>query len=61
MPQPAPAPRFSATPAALDRPPAAAGEHTDEVLVELGFSEAELSDLQAAGGAARLGVGRVPA
>ena len=32
--QPAPAPRFSRTPAALDRPPPAAGQHTDEVLAE---------------------------
>jgi alpha-methylacyl-CoA racemase len=29
--QPAPAPRFSRTPGALDRPPPALGEHTDEV------------------------------
>ena len=32
--QPAPAPRFSRTTAALDRPPPAAGQHTDEVLAE---------------------------
>jgi alpha-methylacyl-CoA racemase len=31
MVQPAPAPRFSRTPAALDRPPAPPGEHTAEV------------------------------
>ncbi len=46
VPQPAPAPRFSATPAALDRPPALAGEHTDEVLVDCGFSEAEVAELR---------------
>ena len=31
--QPAPAPRFSATPAALTTPPAMPGEHTKDVLV----------------------------
>ena len=49
VPQPAPAPRFSVTPAALDRPPASAGEHTDEVLGDCGFSEAEVAELRAAG------------
>ena len=43
VPQPAPAPRFSATPAALDRPPALAGEHTDEVLADCGFSADEVA------------------
>ena len=32
--QPAPGPRFSATPGAIQRPPARPGEHTDEVLAE---------------------------
>ncbi|GAA2401339.1 CoA transferase [Catellatospora methionotrophica] len=32
--QPAPAPRFSDTPAALDRPPALPGEHTAQVLAD---------------------------
>lgn len=32
--QPAPAPRFSRTPAGLDRPPPAAGQHTDQVLAD---------------------------
>lgn len=49
VPQPAPAPRFSATPATLDRPPAAAGQHTDEVLVDWGFSAEEVADLRTAG------------
>ncbi len=47
--QPAPAPRFSATPARLDRPPAVAGQHTDEVLADCGFTDAEVADLRAAG------------
>src|SRR5690606_21292458 len=32
--QPAPSPRFSKTPGAIQRPPAFAGQHTDEVLAE---------------------------
>jgi alpha-methylacyl-CoA racemase len=44
--QPAPAPRFSRTPAALDRPPTPAGHHTDEVLAEWGFTADELVDLR---------------
>ena len=32
-----PAPRFSATPGAVQRPPAHAGQHTDEVLAEWGL------------------------
>ena len=35
--QPAPAPRFSRTPGAIRRPPPHAGQHTDEVLAELGL------------------------
>jgi alpha-methylacyl-CoA racemase len=49
VPQPAPAPRFSATPAGLDRPPAVPGEHTDEVLQEWGFSADELAGLRRTG------------
>jgi alpha-methylacyl-CoA racemase len=49
VPQPAPAPRFSATPAALDRPPALQGEHTDEVLADCGFDAAEVAALRAGG------------
>ncbi len=47
--QPAPAPRFSRTPGAIQRPPAAPGEHTDEVLADWGFTEGELSALRDAG------------
>jgi alpha-methylacyl-CoA racemase len=50
--QPAPAPRFSRTPAALDRPPASPGQHTDEVLADWGFSSDEVTALRAAGAVA---------
>ncbi len=49
VPQPAPAPRFSGTPAALGRRPAVAGEHTDEVLAEAGFADDEVAALHRAG------------
>ncbi|WP_435217823.1 CaiB/BaiF CoA transferase family protein [Streptomyces sp. bgisy034] len=35
--QPAPSPRFDRTPGAVQRPAPHAGEHTDEILAELGF------------------------
>lgn len=44
--QPAPSPRFSRTAAALDKPPAHAGQHTDEVLASFGFSESEIATLR---------------
>jgi alpha-methylacyl-CoA racemase len=47
--QPAPAPRFDRTPATLDRPPAAAGQHTDEVLAQAGFDPAAIGSLRASG------------
>lgn len=47
--QPAPAPRFSRTPSAIQRPPAAPGEHTDEALRDWGLSAAELSQLRGSG------------
>jgi len=47
--QPAAAPRFSRTPAAVTTPPPAAGEHTTEVLLERGFSRAEVDLLLGAG------------
>ena len=50
--QPAPAPRFGRTTAQLDRPQARAGEHTREVLAEIGFAAAEI-DAALASGAAR--------
>jgi alpha-methylacyl-CoA racemase len=48
-PQPAPAPRFSRTPGEITRPPALNGQHTREVLGELGFDAAELDALEASG------------
>ncbi len=44
--QPAPAPRFDRTPPEVVRPPAHAGQHTDEVLVEWGFSQADILKLR---------------
>ena len=49
--QPAPAPRFDRTPAAHPRPAPEVGEHTSQVLLEAGFSEAEIAALVAAGAA----------
>ena len=46
--QPAPAPRFSRTPAAIQRPPAVPGQHTDEILAGWGFSGAEIARLRVA-------------
>jgi alpha-methylacyl-CoA racemase len=44
--QPAPAPRFDRTPATLDRPPAPAGHHTDEVLAECGYDAEAIAALR---------------
>ncbi len=52
VPQPAPAPRFSRTPASLARPPAAAGAHTDEVLRDAGLDAAEIDVLRSGGAVA---------
>jgi alpha-methylacyl-CoA racemase len=45
--QPAPAPRFSRTPAELDRPPARTGQHTREALLDWAVSDVD--DLIATG------------
>ena len=47
--QPAPAPRFSRTAPAIQRPPARRGEHTGEALADWGFSAGEIAALRAAG------------
>jgi alpha-methylacyl-CoA racemase len=47
--QPAPAPRFSRTPGAIERPPPRPGEHTDEVLTELGLDTDAIAALRDAG------------
>ena len=51
--QPAPAPRFSRTPSAIQRPPATPGEHTEEALRDWGFSAAEIVQLCSSGIAGR--------
>ncbi|MDG4787380.1 CaiB/BaiF CoA-transferase family protein [Micromonospora sp. WMMD1102] len=50
--QPAPAPRFSRTPGAIRRPPPQPGEHTDELLAELGLDAAQISELRETGAVA---------
>jgi alpha-methylacyl-CoA racemase len=47
--QPAPAPRFSRTEATIQRPPAHAGQHTDEVLAQFGFDDDHITKLREAG------------
>ena len=47
--QPAPAPRFSATPGAIQGPPPAIGGHNDAALTDWGFSIAEIERLKTAG------------
>ncbi len=49
VPQPAPAPRFSRTPSAIQRPPASPGEHTEEALRDWGFDTGELERLRGSG------------
>jgi alpha-methylacyl-CoA racemase len=43
--QPAPAPRFSATPGAIQGPPPAIGAHSEEALADWGLSKAEIERL----------------
>lgn len=47
--QPAPAPRFSATPGAIQGPPPEIGAHSREALVEWGLDEAVIAKLETAG------------
>ncbi len=44
--QPAPAPRFSRTQTQMRQPPAKIGQHTDELLTELGYSQEEIESLR---------------
>ncbi|MBL7501707.1 CoA transferase [Frankia sp. CNm7] len=53
--QPAPAPRFSRTPAGPAGRPTSAGEHTRAALLAWGFAEAEVDVLLAAGAARQAG------
>lgn len=47
--QPAPAPRFSGSPASIGHGPVEVGAHTDEVLAGLGLSDDEIGKLRASG------------
>lgn len=47
--QAGPAPRFSRTPGSIERPPPHAAQHTDEALVDWGFTQAEVDELRAKG------------
>ena len=47
--QPAPAPRFSATPGRIASPPPAIGAHNAEALADWGFSAGEIAALETAG------------
>jgi alpha-methylacyl-CoA racemase len=47
--QPGPAPRFSKTPASIERPPAHAGQHTDEALADWGLDTADIAKLRETG------------
>jgi crotonobetainyl-CoA:carnitine CoA-transferase CaiB-like acyl-CoA transferase len=49
MRQPRPAARFEATPAGLHRPAPLLGEHTDQILRELGISAQAVADLRSSG------------
>ncbi len=52
VPQAAPAPRFSRTPGSIDSPPPHAGQHTDDILAELGFADDRIAALRASGAVA---------
>lgn len=47
--QPAPAPRFSRTPGGVVRGASRAGEHSEEILSEFGFTAARIAELRASG------------
>ena len=47
--EPAPAPRFSRTPATRRVPPPELGAHADEILTELGYDEAQVAEVRDSG------------
>ncbi|MDP1532475.1 MAG: CoA transferase, partial [Rubrivivax sp.] len=47
--QPAPAPRFGRSQPATPKPAPTIGEHSAQVLAEVGYSEAEIAALKSAG------------
>jgi alpha-methylacyl-CoA racemase len=47
--QPAPAPRFSRTPGAIQGPPAWPGQHTEDVLIDWGFAADDVAKLRETG------------
>jgi alpha-methylacyl-CoA racemase len=47
--QPAPAPRFSRTTAEVERPPAHAGQHTSDVLLDWGIAKERVEELLQSG------------
>jgi alpha-methylacyl-CoA racemase len=47
--QPAPAPRFSRTPAEIQGPPPRPGEHTDDALADWGFDADDIRKLRDTG------------
>ncbi len=49
--QPGPAPRFSATPGGVQGPPPTLGAHTEEALLDWGFSNTEIESLRDTGAA----------
>jgi alpha-methylacyl-CoA racemase len=49
MVQPAPAPRFSRTDPKIQSPPPEPGQHTDEALVDWGFTVEEIEKMHKAG------------
>lgn len=53
VPQPAPAPRFSRTPGAIQGPAPVVGEHTDATLAEWGFGADEVAALHRSGAIAQ--------
>jgi alpha-methylacyl-CoA racemase len=50
--QPAPAPRFERTPGEISKPPPHAGQHTDDILREVGLDDDRIAKLRAVGAVA---------